>query len=108
VAELDVPDDEIGQVLNAQASSKDMPVTFQLATNRGVDFHGVIRRIASRTENGVDDRPIVRITVDVDEKAIGELRPGATIFAKINCGRRKVAYVWFHDVVEAVQSWVSF
>jgi multidrug efflux pump subunit AcrA (membrane-fusion protein) len=108
VAELEVPDDEIGHILNAPSSPNAMPVTFQLATNRGTDFQGVIRRVASRTENGVDDRPIVRVTVDVDEKAIGELRPGATIFAKINCGKRKVAYVWFHDVVEAVQSWISF
>jgi hypothetical protein len=68
----------------------------------------VIRRIASRTESGADDRPLVRVTVDVDEKEIGELRPGATIFAKINCGKRKVAYVWFHDVVDAVHSWISF
>jgi multidrug efflux pump subunit AcrA (membrane-fusion protein) len=108
VADLDVPDDEIGHILGAQASPNGMPVTFQLATNRGVDFQGVIRRIASRTEAGADDRPIVRVTVDVDESAIGELRPGATIFAKINCGKRKIAYVWFHDLVEAVQSWISF
>jgi multidrug efflux pump subunit AcrA (membrane-fusion protein) len=108
VAELDVPDDEIGHILSAQASPNATPVTFQLATNRGVDFQGVIRRISSRTENGADDRPIVRVTVDVDEKEIGELRPGATISAKINCGKRRVAYVWFHEVVEAVQSWISF
>ncbi len=108
VAELDVPDDEIGHLLSAQRSPNATPVTFQLATNRGVDFQGVIRRIASRTENGADDRPIVRVTVDLDEKEIGELRPGATIFAKINCGKRRVAYVWFHDAFEAVQAWLSF
>jgi hypothetical protein len=48
------------------------------------------------------------VTVDVDETEIGELRPGATIFGKIDCGKRKVAYVWFHDVVEAIQGWLSF
>jgi multidrug efflux pump subunit AcrA (membrane-fusion protein) len=108
VAELDVPDGEIGHILKARSSPDDTPVTFQLATNRGSDFQGVIRRIASRTETGADDRPVVRVTVDVDEKSIGELRPGATIFAKINCGKRKAAYVWFHKVVEAVQSWILF
>jgi multidrug efflux pump subunit AcrA (membrane-fusion protein) len=108
VAELDVPDDEIGHILKSDASPDAKPVSFQLATNRGIDFQGVIRRIASRTETSADDRPIVRVTVDVDEKEIGELRPGATIFAKIDCGKRKVAYVWFHDVVEAVKSWVFF
>jgi multidrug efflux pump subunit AcrA (membrane-fusion protein) len=108
VAKLDVPDDEIGHILKAQTSPDATPVSFQMATNRGADFQGVIRRIASRTETGDNDRPIVHVTVDVDEKAIGQLRPGATIFAKIDCGERKVAYVWFHDVVEAVQSWIRF
>jgi multidrug efflux pump subunit AcrA (membrane-fusion protein) len=107
VAELDVPDNEIGHILNAQKATESTPVSFELATKRGIDFQGVIRRIASRTETGADDRPIVRVTVDVDETEIGELRPGATIFAKIDCGKRKVAYVWFHDVVEAVQGWIS-
>jgi multidrug efflux pump subunit AcrA (membrane-fusion protein) len=108
VAELEVPDDDIGHILKARTSPEALPVSFQLATNRGIDFEGVIRRVASRTEASDDDRPVVRVTVDVDEKAIGELRPGATIFAKIDCGTRTAAYVWFHDVVEAVQSWLRF
>ena len=108
VAELKVPDDLIGYVLDAREKSTSLVASFQLATNRGVDYQGAIRRIATRTETVDNDRPVVRVTMDVDEKKIGELRPGATIFAEIHCGKRSVAYVLFHRLVEAVQSWIRF
>jgi multidrug efflux pump subunit AcrA (membrane-fusion protein) len=108
VAELEVPDDHIGHVLNATEHRRSLTATFQLATNRGVDYQGEIRRISSRTETSDDQRPIVRVTVDVDEKNLPELRPGATILAKIHCGRRTLAFVWFHEVVEAVLRWLRF
>ena len=108
VADLEVPDDDIGYVLDARTDGSRAPVSFELATHRGVDYHGQIRRIATRTETPVGDRPVVRVTLDVDEEKLGHRRPGATIFAKIHCGKMPAAYVWFHDVVEAVKSWLSF
>lgn len=108
VAELEVPDDKIGHVLAAQAGVESLPVSFQLATNRGVDYCGVVRRISSRTEATEGDRSVVRVMMDVDEEAIRDLRPGATIFADIHCGQRSIAYVWFHDVVETVLGWLKF
>jgi multidrug efflux pump subunit AcrA (membrane-fusion protein) len=108
MAELSVPDDEIGHVLAAQSEAAPLSAKFQLATNRGVDYEGEIIRVASRTETSEDDRPVVRVTMDVDEKAIGDLRPGATIFADIHCGTRSLAYVLFHDLVETVQGWLNF
>jgi multidrug efflux pump subunit AcrA (membrane-fusion protein) len=108
VAELKVPDDRIGHVLTAKDKSKSMTASFQLATNRGVDYSGTIRRIASRTEIADDKRSIVRVTVDVDKKNLPDLRPGATIHAKIHCGRESLAYVWFHGVAETVMNWLRF
>src|SRR5262249_32636438 len=108
VAELKVPDDRIGHVLTAKDKSKTMTASFQLATNRGVDYSGTIRRIASRTEIAHDKRSVARVTVDVDKKTIPHLRPGATIHAKIHCGRESLAYVWFHGVNEAVMNWLRF
>lgn len=107
VAELEVPDDKIGHVLESADKSKQMSATFQLATNRGIDHQGVIRCISTRTDSS-DDRPIVRVTIDVDEATLGEKRPGATIFAKIDCGRRRAAYVLFHDLYDAVHNWFRF
>jgi multidrug efflux pump subunit AcrA (membrane-fusion protein) len=108
VAELEIPDDQVGYVLNSKDDTEPMSASFQLATNRGVDYHGEIHRLSARTEPTEDDRAVVRAVMEVDEAAIGELRPGATIFAKIRCGRRSVAFVLFHDVVEAVVNWFRF
>jgi multidrug efflux pump subunit AcrA (membrane-fusion protein) len=108
VAELKVADDRIGHVLAAKAKSNAMTASFELATNRGVDYTGTIRSIASRTEIADDKRSIVRVIVDVDKKHIHDLRPGATIHAKIQCGRESLAYVWFHGVAETVMNWLRF
>lgn len=108
VAELDVPDDKIGYVLDARAAEKAVPVLFQLATERGVDHRAQLRRIASRTEATDGNGSVVRVTLDVDEQSIQGLRPGATIVADINCGRRSVAYVLFHDLAETIINWLRF
>jgi multidrug efflux pump subunit AcrA (membrane-fusion protein) len=108
LAELEVPDDQIGHVLRAIDEPNPINVSFQLATNRGPEHHGVIRRVATRTETTKDERPVVRVTIDVDEATIDELRPGATIFARIHCGQRSAAYVLFHDLLEAVLNWIPF
>jgi multidrug efflux pump subunit AcrA (membrane-fusion protein) len=107
-ANLEVPDDDVGHVLAVHTDEKPIAVTFQLATDRGVDFHGTVQRIAGRTETTDDNRSIVRVTMDVDEKAIGDLRPGATILAEIHCGQRSIAYVLFHELVETVMGWLRF
>jgi multidrug resistance efflux pump len=108
LAKLEVPDDQIGHVLSSRVEGDPIRVTFQLATDRGVDYRGTVRHIAGRTETAEDDRSIVRVTTDVDEAAIRELRPGATILAEVHCGRRSIAYVLFHELVEKVLSWIRF
>jgi multidrug efflux pump subunit AcrA (membrane-fusion protein) len=108
VAELKVPDDHIGYVLDAKKRNGPMTATFQLATKRGVEYDGALRRIASRTMIADDKRAVVRVTLDVDKEKIDELRPGATIHAKIHCGRESLAYIWFHEVVDSVLNWFHF
>ncbi len=108
VTELEVPDNRIEAVLKATEQSGSVRASFQLATNRGDEHRGVIRRISTRTEATTDDRPIVRVTMDVDEDEIRDLRPGATVFAKIHCGRKSAAYVLFHDLFDAARNWLRF
>jgi multidrug efflux pump subunit AcrA (membrane-fusion protein) len=108
VAELKVPDDKIGHVFEASDRSEGLSASFQLATNRGIDYHGVIRRISTRADMGDDSRAIVRVTMDVDEATLAEKRPGATVYSEIHCGKRSAAYVLFHDLYEAVHNWLRF
>jgi hypothetical protein len=39
---------------------------------------------------------------------VAEPRPGATVVARIHCGRRALGYVWLHEVWEFIQSRVLF
>jgi hypothetical protein len=53
-----------------------------------------------------DDLAAVRVTVEMSADQLVQLRPGATILARIHCGRKTLAYVWFHDVIHAIRQWI--
>jgi hypothetical protein len=40
--------------------------------------------------------------------AAGLLRPGATVKAKVYCGKRSIGYAWLHDAINFVRSRVLF
>jgi multidrug resistance efflux pump len=109
VLELHVPDDQIGHVLRSRNRLGDeQPVSFILATDPDSNKQGVIRKI-SRTVSFVSDRqPVVLVTVDFDRESVALLRPGVSVVAKINCGRRSLGYVWFHRLMETIQTRVLF
>jgi hypothetical protein len=54
----------------------------------------------------------VKVAIDTEQlrKELPEnaIRPGAAVNAKINCGKRAIGYVWFHDAIEYLQSRVIF
>jgi hypothetical protein len=109
VAEIEVPDDRIGQVLAAKsASQRPLAASFQLATNRQQQIHGTVREISTRTELNEDQRPVVRAVVEFDPTSMGELRPGATVYAHIHCGRKALGYVWFHRLAERIRGWAFY
>ncbi|OHB83405.1 MAG: hypothetical protein A2V98_06420, partial [Planctomycetes bacterium RBG_16_64_12] len=109
VLELRIPDDRIAPVLAAQQESGDnLDVSFVLATDPGVKLRGTIDRVGIRTEVNNTEGAFVLATADINRDEIPELVPGGTVVAKVHCGRRPIGYVWFHDLWEAVQSWVLF
>jgi multidrug efflux pump subunit AcrA (membrane-fusion protein) len=111
VVELQVADNRIGHILNAQDRDKsELPATFILATEPGVDHEGRVDRVALTTETDKATGSTVQVTVDFDRSAIPpeQLRPGATVVGKIHCGRRSLGYVWLHELWETIQSKVLF
>jgi len=109
VLELRIPDDRVAHVLAAQQEIRqNLDVSFVLATDPGVKLRGTIDRVAVRTEVTETEGAFVLATVKINRDEIPELIPGGTVAAKILCGRRPVGYVWFHDLWEAVQSWILF
>jgi len=49
----------------------------------------------------------VRVAVNKDDIP-PESRTGSGVSAKIDCGKRSLGYVWFHDVIEFIQSKILF
>ncbi len=109
VLELEIPDDRIAYVLWAQQESgSELDVNFILATNPGIAYEGSIKNIAGRAEITESGDCAVLATVSINRDEIPELMPGATVVARIYCGRRSIGYVWLHDLFEAVWSWIAF
>jgi biotin carboxyl carrier protein len=116
--ELHMPEDRMGFIASAQKgdSQRDprlgehLPVTYILATQPGKKNMGKIEKVAESAEVWGDEGNTVLISVAIDKNDIDptERKPGATVTAKVYCGRRAVGYVWFHDLFAFVQSRVLF
>ena len=109
VLEVRVPDDDVGHVLAARESlGHDLKVSFVLTTDPDTVHEGTVREIAKATETHETEGASVLVTVAFDRDQISQLRPGATVVPRIYCGRRAVGYVWFHDLWDALKTYVLF
>ncbi|MGD9723899.1 MAG: GAF domain-containing protein [Pirellulales bacterium] len=105
VVELHVSDHRMGHVLDArQALRSDLPVSFALASQPGTEYEGHIADAAMTTELDDVAGPTVLVTVAIDRNEVAGLRPGATVLARIHCGRRSLGYVWLHEFYEFLQT----
>jgi len=106
--ELDVPDEEMGVVLQAQRDlGAPLEVVFAMATDPEKLYRGTITEIAhaSRLERG---QSVVRVTVALDAQRLADRRPGATVLDRIVCGRRPLGTVWFHGIWRTICKQVLF
>ncbi len=106
VAELDVADRDIRHVVLAhQNAGSDVPVTFMLATDPAHTYLGKLLDVSRVTR--YDDESTVRVRVAVNGDQIPLKRPGATLVARIACGKRSLGYAWFHELWDwvRVQLW---
>ncbi len=126
--ELKMPEDRMGHIVRAQralreanagtsASPSDqqaLTVEYIVATDPGNTHYGTIREIHSIAEVHGEDGNVVLIRVTINKKDItienseSRPRPGATVTAKIHCGRTSLGYSLFHDLVSWFQSRVLF
>ena len=113
--ELQIPEGNIAAIREALAKSKDgfVEVDFMLASHPQRKYHGRLHRDGLGGETAVKDNQVVlparaQIT---DQDLIGQLEQlpvGVDVRAKINCGRRALGYVWFHDLLEFVYERIVF
>ena len=124
--EVEVPDDDMGPVLEAQsrlekeiaAGTKPVGSTleayFVTATDPEHRFPGFVRRIGAKAET-VETKHVVKVTVGFTEKVRNDflarnqtLRPGAEVRARVKCGDARLAYVLLRDVVHVFYETILF
>jgi len=112
--EVHMPDDRLGHVnraaREAKAAGRDLVVDYILATDPGTRHRGTVREIHEQAEvRGEDGNTVlVRVTIDPKKHEKEELGAGASVTARIACGKRSLGYVWFHDVLSFIQTQVLF
>ena len=107
--ELRIDDRQVGHVLAArQDSETPLGVSFMLATDPNTKFRGRIGHMSSSIEMDEANLASMFALVPLDDGLVPEPRPGASVIARIHCGRRAIGYVWFRQVIEAVQSRLLF
>jgi len=109
--ELHMPEDRMGYLARYQQEMGEaLYVRYVLATDPGTEHEGWIREVSLSAEVHGDEGVSVPIKVAIDKHDLKpeHIRPGATVSAKVYCGRRAIGFVWFHDLVAFVQSRILF
>ena len=101
--DLDIPDGDIGYLIEANRSS---PATcrLRLRSDPSRVFLGQVRHIENTSHLTTGGRSVVRANVHLPDdrsgRPIDSFRVGATVLASLHCGRRPAAFVWFRSVIE--------
>ncbi|TWT29585.1 HlyD family secretion protein [Posidoniimonas corsicana] len=117
--ELQLPDDRIGYLIDAQREDvgKPLQVEYRLGSQEEGFFRGEVARISERADapaRGAADGSERTIDVVVTPQAGDlsaenpEVRPGASVRARVLCGEHSLGYVLTHDLVNALRVWWEF
>jgi multidrug resistance efflux pump len=112
--EVHLPDDRLGHVNRAMTAAREsgrpLEVDYIIATDPGTRHHGSVREIHEQAEvrGESGNTVLVRIGITTEKHDREELGAGATVTARIACGKRSLGYVWFHDVLAFIQTQILF
>jgi multidrug efflux pump subunit AcrA (membrane-fusion protein) len=134
ILEVEVPDDDMGPVLAAQSqlqadiasgrkkAGETLPAYFVTMTDPEHRYQGYVIRIAPSAETMAEseqykNRHIVKVTVGFSEavrqdylarNSIKEMRPGAEVRARVDCGRTNLAYYLLRKPIQVFYESVMF
>jgi hypothetical protein len=100
--DLRIPDKASGVVLGARADASNLPIRFVVRTDPQTEYPTALERVGERTEVDEAGRLYVRGTAAIDSGLTVGRRAGASVVARIDCGRRSRAYVWFHELWDSL------
>ncbi|QDT64287.1 HlyD family efflux transporter periplasmic adaptor subunit [Calycomorphotria hydatis] len=102
---FDVPDRHIGYVVAARDEfGPDLPIQYRLATSPDVTFDAKLSDVGLTSEPTEEASAAVWVTAIIPRKDVELPRPGATVVAQIDCGKKPILFVWFHDVIETLRT----
>ncbi len=93
----------VGHLFATGTDPQGLPVEFVSTTEPGRALTGRVEKVSRVAEINDRGESTVRVTIAFDRRQLSQLRPGATVWPKITCGRRSLGYVWFHDLIDAVR-----
>ena len=127
--EIEMPEARMGDVAQARLDAKrqdpnaDLMVDYILATDPKTTYTDKLTEVGELAEVVKQEGSTVKLRVAIDEQkntamaaklaeyrhgAETDIRPGATVKARVHCGRAPIGYVWFHDLVNFVYSRILF
>ncbi|MGD9649038.1 MAG: hemolysin D, partial [Pirellulales bacterium] len=99
----------MGHLVRAQQElGKELGVTYILATDPDRKQLGVLTDVHASAEVDPEDGNTVKLLVKIDKEQLGDLRPGTEVTARVNCGRRPLGYVLFHEPLAWLYKHVLF
>jgi hypothetical protein len=80
-------------------------VSYILATDPGSTHYGYVEdmQLAAEVRGEEGNTVLIKVAIKKDELQMEHVRPGASVTAKVECGRRSIGYVWFHDLIAFVR-----
>lgn len=108
--ELYMAERRMGHVTQALHDMPDggLPVVFILASHPEHEFEGKVVEVHRLAELHGDEGNSVILRVAIDKDALPELRSDTSVTARVRCGSRSILYVWFHEMIETLQTKVLF
>jgi multidrug resistance efflux pump len=107
--ELNMPERRMGHLAQAVERGERLPtVTFMLASHPDKEFSGQVTEIHRVAEVRGDDGNTVLLRVAVGKAALPELRSETTVTARVQCGRRSIGFVVFHELLETIHTKILF
>jgi hypothetical protein len=78
-----------------------LKVSYILATDPGTTHYGYVQdmHLAAEVRGEEGNTVLIKVAIDKNDLRDEHVRPGASVTAKVECGRRSIGYVWFHDLI---------
>ena len=100
--ELQIAEHDVGHAMTAADNSSGLALSYRLITEPDVEHRARIESIGNATQRSERGELIVPATATVEQR--DGLRSGTTVFGRIHCGRRSLAFIWTRDLIEMLRT----